>query len=278
MICKTFKWMLLTGAVLGGAGFLLLGTAFPSYVGTMASSVRESVAGQIPLDLEIKRAESLIQQIDPQIRECEHGLANSEVELDHLQESIQGMQKVVDVEEKKLKSGVRLLSFEGDAGEATLAADFGARRRVQADLLRTTDSYVNNVAILKTKRALVERQTKAVDAAKSKLMSVRAEREALRDQLVALKTQKKQVEAMNASSGRFDLDSTALSQAKEVIANVKKRLDVAQRLIENDMLFQGEDPNAVAADQRNAVKEIQDLFAANAAAPVAIEVELPSHR
>ncbi len=29
MICKTFKWMLLSGAVLGGAGFLFLGTALP---------------------------------------------------------------------------------------------------------------------------------------------------------------------------------------------------------------------------------------------------------
>ena len=45
MIRKTFKWMLLSSAVLGGAGFLFLGTDFPSYVGTVASSVRESVAG-----------------------------------------------------------------------------------------------------------------------------------------------------------------------------------------------------------------------------------------
>jgi len=278
MIRKTFKWMLLTGAVLGGAGFLLLGTAFPSYVGTMASSVRESVAGQIPLDLEIKRAESLIRQIDPQIDHCKRELANSEVELEHLQGSIDDLQKVVDTEEKKLKTGVRLLSFEGTPGEATLAADFGARRRVQVDLERTKDSYVNNVSILKTKRTLVERQTRAVDAAKQKLLAVRTEREALADQLRSLKTQKEQVEAMTATSGRFDLDNTALSQAKEVIATVRKRLDVAQRMLENDMLFQGEDPNAVADAQRNVVKEIQDLFAANAAAPASIEVELPSHR
>ncbi len=264
MICKTFKWVILSGAVLGGAGFLLLGTAFPSYVSTMAQSVREGVAGQIPIDLEIKRAENLIQQIDPQIDTCKRDLARSEVELEELQRSVQRLEKVVDGEEKKLKVGARLLSGDGE-GEVQLAADFGARRRVHADLQRTKDSYVNNVAILKAKRSLIERQSRAVEAAQQRLHAVRSEREALADQVRALKTQQQQVEGLAANSNRFDLDSTALSQAKEVITTLRKRLDVAQRMLENDMVF---DNGAieVAVDERDVVKEIQELFAAPAAA------------
>ncbi len=261
MICKTFKWMLLTGAVLGGAGFLVLGTAFPSYVSTMASSVREGVVGQIPIDLELKRAGNLIRQIDPQIDTCKLDLARAEVELDRLQESVGQLEKQAGGEEKKLKVGARLLSGDGNA-DVQLAADFGARRRVQVDLQRTKDSYVNNVAILKAKRALIERQTKAVAAANQRLIAVRTEREALEDQVRSLKTQQQQVEALAANSQRFDLDSTALSQAKEVIATVRKRLDIAQRMLENDLVFQGEDPVSVAVDERNVVKEIEDLFAA----------------
>ena len=68
---------------------------------------------------------------------------------------------------------------------------------------------------------------------------MRYERAALEDQVRALKTQKMQVEALAATSNRFDLDSTALSQAKEVISGVRKRLDVAQRMLENDLAFQG---------------------------------------
>ena len=260
MIRKTLQWMLLSGAVLGGAGFLFFGTAFPSYLGTMAGSVRESVAGQIPIDLELRRAENLIRQIDPQIDHCKRDLANAEVELDRLQESVTGLEKVVDGEEKKLKVGARLLSGDG-SNEVVLASDVGARRRVTIDLQRTKDSYVNNVAILKAKRSLIERQTKAVDAAKQKLLAVRTEREALEDQVRALKTQQQQVEAMAATSQRFDLDSTALSQAKEVISTVKKRLDVAQRMLENDMVFQGDDPLGATAEPRNVVREIEELFA-----------------
>jgi predicted nucleic acid-binding Zn-ribbon protein len=278
MIGKTFKWMILGGAVLGGAGFLFLGTDFPSYLGTMAASVREGVAGQIPVEFELKRAEGLIRQIDPQIDTCKRDLARAEVELEELQQSIVRLEQVVQAEEKKLKTGARLLSDAGvSAGGPAieLAADHGARRRVSFDLQRTKDSYVNNVAILKAKRALIERQARAVDAAKQRLVAVRTEREALEDQVRSLKTQQQQVAALAASSPRFDLDSTALSQAKEVIAAVRKRLDIAQRMLENDMVFHGEEPLPVAVEERNVLQEIDELFADGGAAPGALGATVP---
>lgn len=280
MIGKTLKWMLLGGAALGGAGFLFLGTDFPSYVGTFASSMRESVAGSIPVDIELKRAESLIRQIDPQIDTCKRDLARAEVELEELQTSVVHLEKVVDGEERKLRTGAKLLSGDGSGAQVQLASDLGSRRRVSVDLQRTKDSYVNNVAILKTKRTLIERQSRAVDAAKQRLLAVRTEREALEDQCRALKTQQMQVAALSAHSQRFDLDSTALSQAKEVIATVKKRLDVAQRMLENDMVFQGE-PDEIAIESRDVVKEIHELFAASGTTTAApgdapVLIELPN--
>ncbi|HZN40601.1 MAG TPA: hypothetical protein VFD82_17490 [Planctomycetota bacterium] len=277
MICKTLKWMLLSGAVLGGAGFLFLGTDFPSYLGTMASSVRESVTGAIPVEIELKRAEGLIRQIDPQIDRCKLDLARAQIELENLQNSVTHLEKVTGAEEKKLKVGAKLLSGDGTA-EVMLASDSGAhRRRVNADLARTKDSYVNNVAILKVKRALIERQTRAVEAASQRLEAVRTERGALEDQVATLKTQKMQVEALTAQSKRIDLDDSALSQAKEVIKNVKERLDVAQRMLENDMVFQGEDPVEVAVEQRNVLKEINELFASGETATATV-IALPTQR
>lgn len=276
MIRKTFKMLLLGSLALGGAGFLFLGTDFPSYLGSMASSVRESVTDKIPVEIELRRAEDLIRKIDPQIDTCKRDLARAEVELEDLQESVVHLEKVVTAEEKKLRVGAALLREEDGAG-VRLAADYGARRRVSADLSRTKDSYVNNVAILKTKRTLIERQTRAVGAAKERLAAVRYEREALEDQVRALKTQKMQVEALAATSNRFDLDSTALSQAKEVISGVRKRLDVAQRMLENDLAFQGE-PVGDLVEERDVLQEIDELFDAGApaeAAALTIELSAP---
>ena len=277
MIRKTFKMLLLGSLALGGAGFLFLGTDFPSYLGSMASSVRESVTDKIPVEIELRRAEDLIRKIDPQIDTCKRDLARAEVELEDLQESVVHLEKVVTAEEKKLRVGAALLREEDGAG-VRLAADYGARRRVSADLSRTKDSYVNNVAILKTKRALIERQTRAVGAAKERLAAVRYERAAMEDQVRALKTQKMQVEALAATSSRFDLDSTALSQAKEVIAGVRKRLDVAQRMLENDLSFQGE-PVGDLVEERDVLKEIDELFDAGESAEAAtLTIELPAPR
>jgi len=274
MIRKTFKMLLISSVVLGGAGFLFLGTSFPSYMSSVATSVRESVADQIPVEIELKRADNLIRQIDPQINKCKLDLARAEVDLSSLQDSVQHLDKVVTAEERKLKLGASLLREDTPDG-VRLAADYGARRRVSADLGRTKDSYVNNLAILKSKRSLIDRQARAVDAAKERLNAVRYERGALEDQVRALKTQQMQVAAMTAASDRFDLDSTALSQAKEVISGVRKRLDVAQRMLENDMAFAGEPVDGT--EDRNVIKEIDELFASSGGA-TAVRIELPVTR
>ena len=277
MIRKTLKMLLIGGVALGGAGFLFLGTDFPGYLGSVASSVRERVADQIPVELELRRAEDLIRQIDPQIQSCKRDLARAEVELEDLQSSVVHLEEVVAAEAKKLRVGANLLREARDHG-VHLASDFSAERRVSADLGRTKDSYVNNVAILDTKRALIERQTRAVGAAKDRLAAVRYERAALEDQVRALKTQRMQVEALAATSDRFDFDSTALSEAKEVIAGVRKRLDVAQRMLENDMAFAGE-PVDVPLAARDVLGEIDELFGAREAlAPSAGDVALPATR
>lgn len=257
MIRKTIKMLLISGVVLGGAGFLFLGTSFPSYMTSVATSVRETVADQIPVEIELKRADTLIRQIDPQINKCKLDLARAEVDLSTLQDSVLHLETVVTAEEKKLRLGAAMLRQDPPDG-MRLAADHGARRRVRSDLGRTKDSFVNNVAILKSKRSLIERQTRAVEAAKERLIAVRYERAALEDQVRALKTQQMQVEAMAAASDRFDLDSTALSKAKEVISGVRLRLDVAQRMFENDIAFSGEPVEG--PENRNVIKEIDELF------------------
>ncbi|MBK8096675.1 MAG: hypothetical protein IPK26_06180 [Planctomycetes bacterium] len=273
MICKAFKYLILTGAVLGGAGFLFLGTAFPSYVSTMASSVREGVVGQIPVELEIKRAEGLIGKIEPQIETCKRDVARAEVDLEELQGSVLHLEKVVDGEARRLQAGAKLLSGDGTAN-VQLASNSSLRRRHEADLQRTLDSWTNNTAILKTKRALIERQSQAVEVAKQRLLAVRSEKEVLEDQVRSLKVQQQQIEAMAAASKRFDLDDGALSQAKEVLQMVRKRLDVAQKMLESDMVFAGDETIVTADPGRDVLKEIQQHFGSPAGCQV-IEAEAP---
>jgi len=271
MILKPLKWLILTGAVVGGAGFLFFGTDFPSYVGTVASSVKEGVTGSIPVEFELKRAEGLIRKIEPQIESCKRDVARAEVELEELQTSVVGLEKTVIKEESALKSGARLLSGDG-VSEVVLASDSRSRRRVESSLQRTMDSFKTNSSILKTKRALIERQTQAVEVAKQRFFAVRAEKDALEDQCRQLKTQQQQIEQMAASSKHFHLDDSALGAAREVIAQVKKRLDVAQKMLENEMVYQGDDVLAAGEPTRDVLKEIEEQFGTATAAVVEMPV------
>lgn len=267
MIQKPIRTLLLGAGALAALGFLLFGRAFPSYVGTAVDSARAAVADAVPVELEIRRAEGLIRQIDPQIETCKRDLARAEVELDELKDSVVRLDKSVAQEERALRAGAERLRVE-PAG-LVLAADAGERRRAEAALARRKDGYVNDAAMLRTKRSLIERQEQAVAAARERLDAVRLERAALDAQLQSLSTQKLQLEALAAASRRFELDDSALGRAKEALAGVKKRLDVAQRVLENDLVFHGE-PATEPQAARDVVKEIDDLFgAAPATAAVA---------
>lgn len=272
MIRKTIRTLLLGGAALAAIGYLLFGRAFPSYLGTAVDSARAAVADHVPVDLEIRRAEGLIRQIDPQIETCKRDLARAEVDLEELTESVGRLEKSVATDERRLRAGAERL--KGDTKVVALASTGEAQRRTQAGLERAKDSYVNDAAMLKTRRALVERQTNAVAAARERLEAVRLERAALDDQLHMLRTQRLHLEALAAASHRCEIDDSALGRAKEALTGIKKRLDVAQRVLENDLAFHGE-PAAAPTASRDIVREIDELFAgeANAAAAPAIAVE-----
>jgi DNA repair exonuclease SbcCD ATPase subunit len=270
MIRKTIRTLLLGGAALAAIGYLLFGRAFPSYLGTAVDSARAAVADHVPVDLEIRRAEGLIRQIDPQIETCKRDLARAEVDLEELTESVGRLEKSVASDERRLRAGAERL--KGDTKVVALASAGEALRRTQAGLERAKDSYVNDAAMLKTRRALVERQTKAVAAARERLEAVRLERAALDDQLHMLRTQRLHLEALAAASSRCEIDDSALGRAKEALTGIKKRLDIAQRVLENDLAFHGE-PAAAPTASRDIVREIDELFAGDAAAAPAVAVE-----
>lgn len=256
---KLIKWSVIGAVTLGAAGLFVFGDHFGSYFSTISNSVRESVRGSIPVEFEIKRAEKLIRAIDPEIHDCKREVARAEVELEHLVREVARLGKTVAKQERKLKNGSSLLT-DAKVSSFALSGRSYSRRRVEIDLGRTFEIYKNNKAMLMSKTALIERQTMAVGASRAKLDSVRTRKAELENTIASLKVQKHYLDALAASSRRLDLDDSALSHATEVLAEVKKRLDVAQRMIEDDIFF----TEGIKADKmpnRDILKEIRLHFA-----------------
>ncbi len=258
MFCKRLiKWTAIGVISAGAAGYLLFGDNAFSYLSTAANSIRSEVDERIPIEFELRRAEALIQEIEPQIQDGKRKVAQAEVELENLEHEVARLERAVQNGESKLRA-VSAKYDGGTAGEVKLASyrDY----RVELNLERTFEIYKNNVALLDGKRALIQRQAKAVTAARMHLDAVRAEKANLEDTIATLKTQKKQIDALAASSNNFELDDTALGQAKEVLAKVQKRLDVQQRLIEDEIFYDRKTAQEARADGRDIVAEIHKYF------------------
>ena len=256
---KIIKWGLIGVVGFGATSYFFFGDNALNYVSTMVGSVKESVRGQFPIEFELKRAENLIKDIGPQIHQCKRDVATQEVQLDNLTSDVTRLELAVARAERKLKGGAEMLAASSGKASYELAGGVYSRERVEIDLERTFDNYRQNEVMLKSKRALIERQTRAVTAARSKLDAVRVEEARLVDLIGQLKTQKVQVDALKASSSNFVLDDSALGQAKKVLAEVKERLDVAQKILAEDMFFE-EGISTEQRPSRNIVKEIRGHF------------------
>ncbi|MCC6783481.1 MAG: hypothetical protein IT457_11630 [Planctomycetes bacterium] len=249
---KLLKWAVIGTVAVGGAGYVLFGTHVGSYLGTAATSLREGVAESIPIDFELKRAQNLIREIEPQLHDARRELAQSEVDLQAVQEDVGRLEKEVGVGERKLRAVSA--SMTGTSSGFQFASH--ERSRVEIDLERTFEAYKNHVALLDGKKKLIARQERAVAAARLRLDAVRAEKARLEEMVASLSTQKRQLDALAASSKTIELDDTALGRAREVLDSVKNRLDVAQRMLEDEIFAAPEGTTA----SRDIVGEITRYF------------------
>lgn len=275
---RMIKWTLIGALGAGATGVFLFGDSAGSYLHTAAKSIRDGVGDQIPIEFELKRAESLIEEIEPQIEDGKRQVARAEVELAALEDDVERLSRSVQRGEAKLRTVSKAASTDGGGVAVAQLASLDGYR-VELDLERTFDTYKNNRALLEGKRALIQRQAKAVTAARLHLDTVRAEKARVEDTIATLKTQKQQLDALAASATDIELDDTALGRAKDVLATIKKRLDVRQRLIEDDLAFERREFRAshTAPDgtRRSVVTEIRNYFAeecetSEAASPLTI--------
>lgn len=237
---KLLKWGAIAGLVAVGGAFFLFGTQAGSYVRTAAGSLRDGIHDQIPLDFELRRAAKLIDEIEPQLRDAHREVAQAEVDLANTQREVESLQEQVADGHAQLRAVSASLA-EG-SGEVRLAS--WERSRVQFNLERNFEQHKHSVGLLEAKRTLLERQQRAVVVARSHFEAVRAEKERLEGMIAQLRAQKRQLDAMAASSKKFELDDSALGDAKELLDQIKNRLDVAQRMMEDEMFFDAEEEGA----------------------------------
>ena len=86
-------------AVAALVGTFVFGREAVSYVRVGCQNVRNAVKSEVPIEFEIERARTLVDQLVPDIRQCMHVVAEQQVDIEHLQAAL--AQKETDVAKQK---------------------------------------------------------------------------------------------------------------------------------------------------------------------------------
>jgi chromosome segregation ATPase len=242
------------GAALLGA--LLVGRDVVSYLRTSAGYVKQSVQESVPIEFQIDRARGMIQDLVPEVRKNMHTIAKEETEVQRLEEQIADN----DARQHKEKEHMIRLKSDLAAGKNTLT--YAGRNYtlddVRTDLANRFERYKTNEATQASLKEIRNARQRSLMAARQKLEGMLASKRQLQVEVENLEARLQMIAAAKSTSN-YQFDDTRLGRVKELVSNLRQRLDVAEKLVNAEVTYQGEIPLDKVAPE-NIVDQVGEYF------------------
>ena len=231
-------------AIVAGVGVCLVSMAFFgrdafSYFRTSAGRVKDSVRNSVPLDFEIDRARRMVKELVPDIRKNMHVIAQEEVEVEKLHKQI------AQTESRLGKERAEIVRLKDDLGSGNSMYHYAGRQytatQVKCDLANRFERFKTTDATLASLKDIEQARVRSLAAAREKLEGMLAAKRKLEVDVEHLEARLKMVEAAQTTSD-YAFDDSRLSRVKELITDLRTRLDVAERLTSAEGSFHGEIP------------------------------------
>ena len=234
MILKLTKLGLLSLGAVALAGGLAFGTDAFSYVSSSTRSVRSAVKDAVPVEFQLRRARDLVEDIIPEMHANIRLIAQQEVEIDALRRDIgESRERLTDERAQiaKLRD-----ALAGKEPSVTFSGVAYSRDQVKDDLARRLENIKEAELVLSSKERLLNNQSKALAVAMQALERTRSQKALLESQIAALAGQHKLLQATSAGSNVL-VDNSKLAQSERLIQEVKKQLDVSERVLAHESRF-----------------------------------------
>jgi hypothetical protein len=252
------KKALVTVGGLGLLSLLFFGRDAASYIRTSAGWVKDSVKSSVPIEFEIERARRMVKNLIPDIRRNMHVIAQEEVEVERLDKQI--TQTTATLE----KDRAEMLRLKTDLATAQPVYQYAGRtytvQAVKVDLANRFERYKTNDATLASLRDIQAARRKSLDAARQKLEGMLVAKRQLEVDVVNLEARFKLVEVAQTTCD-FNIDDSELGRVKELITEVRTRLNVAERLVNTQGELHEEIPLS-APQSENIIDQITEYFGA----------------
>jgi chromosome segregation ATPase len=233
--------MLKKSLLVGGAVVLLLGLFFGrdacSYLTTSSRWVKNSVTNTVPIEFQINRARDMIKALDPEIRQNMHLIAKEEVEIDKLARQVENQESGL----AKSREDILRLKKDLETGDKTFyyASHRYTADQVKSDLEGRFERYKVNAATLdKNQKILAIRQQK-LDSARQRLEEMLSAKRELEVQVENLEAENEMLKVAKTASD-FNFDDSRLARTKELIEDIRTRIEVDAKLLNEVQHFSGQ--------------------------------------
>lgn len=231
---KWIKWSLIGLAAFFVIGGFLFGPELFSYVSSSAKMTRDKVKNAVPIEFELQRAQCLLDEIMPEIHANIQMIAQEEVELANLKKEIQDNNKAIGDQKERVKKLRSALDENKDSyvfGNRT----FG-RQDVTDELAAQFENLREAELVLAGKEKLLQTREKSLAAGMQLLDKTKSQKRLLAAKIETLEGQHRLLKASAVSSG-ITIDNSKLAQTEKLLEQIKKRLDVAERVLTHESKF-----------------------------------------
>jgi chromosome segregation ATPase len=277
MICKMIKVGVVGTAaalLLGGAVF---GTDLGSYLRSSTRAVTSAVKDNVPVEFELRRARDMLDDIIPEMHANIRQIAEQEVEIASLKAEITDSDKALAEAKGKVAKVRDCLASPGSS--FSIGQVVYSRDELKDDLARRFERTKEAELALAGKRRLLSNREKSLQAAMQMFERTRTARADLESKISALESQYKLVQMASVGSG-VQVDHSKLAQTEKLISDIKKQLDVAERVLAHKAKFVDPIPVESTVNEKDLLSEVDSYLAphptqqakgANGQAPAAVE-------
>ncbi len=218
-------------------GLFFFGRGWLSYVRTAAGHVKQSVKGSVPVEFEIERARQMIKDIEPEVQNAMHVIAKQEVEVEEARKA------VAKLEARLAKEQSELETLHADVKSGKKVFEYCGKKytpeQVRTDMTRRFDRLRTGKATLEAQQKSLVARERNLDGARQKLDGMLAARRQLQVDVDNLMAQQQLIAAARTVSN-YNFDDSHLGRVKELVDDLRTRLEVDARLANAEPLDGGE--------------------------------------
>lgn len=209
-------------------GVIFFGNDFLSYAKSSLKLTQETAKDAVPIEFELRRAKDLLEEIIPEIHANVRMIAEEEVEIAGLKKELEDSTEAVD--EEKSKVAKLRNSLAEDKETYKFGKNNYSRSEITEELAWRFERFKEAGVVLESKKRLLSARERSLKSAMELLEKTRSQKRLLASKIEGLESQYRLVKATAIGTG-IKVDNSKLTQTEELIREIKKRLDVAERVL-----------------------------------------------